>query len=125
MDLPNAVAALSALAQHTRLKVFRLLIEQGPEGMPATAIAEKIGVRQNLMSTHLNILSNKGLTTARRDGRRVYHAIDLDHTRALFSFLVQDCCHGGPEQCASLLDEILPLARCAQGGSSTEDPRKN
>lgn len=112
MDLSSVVSSLSALAQETRLKVFRMLMECGPEGMPATEIAEAVGIRQNLMSTHLNILATAGLTTARRDGRRVYHAVDLERTRALLSFIVQDCCNGQPEKCSALLDEILPLGCC-------------
>jgi len=114
MDTSTAVTALAALAQDTRLKVFRLLIEEGPEGLPATEIAERAGVRPNLMSAHLAALSNSGLTTSRRDGRRIIHAVDVDAVRALLSFLVQDCCRGHADACASLLEEILPLAekRC-------------
>lgn len=113
MDLSQTVTALGALAQETRLKVFRLLIEQGPEGMPATEIADRLGVRPNLMSTHLGALAQAGLTTSRRDGRRIIHAIDLEATRSLLSVLVEDCCHGQPEKCASLLDEIFPLKKCS------------
>lgn len=113
MDMPDVIAGLSALAQETRLRVFRLLIEAGPGGLPATEIADRLKVRQNLMSTHLSILSNAGLTQSRRDGRRVIHAIDLDATRRLFGYLVEDCCNGHPELCASLLNEILPEAEVA------------
>ncbi len=112
MDLSTAITAFGALAQESRMKVFRLLMEQGPEGMPATEIAEKIGVRQNLMSTHLRVLSNAGVTTTRRDGRKIYHAADFDKIRALISYLVHDCCQGQPEQCSRLLDEILPIQDC-------------
>lgn len=121
MDLSNTVVALSALAQETRLKVFRLLIEHGPDGLPATEIAERVGIRKNLMSTHLNTLSQAGLTTVRRDGRRLFHAIDVNATRALLSFLVQDCCNGHPDKCASLLDEILPLESCNSNYSIVQE----
>ena len=112
MDISNAVGALSALAQETRLKVFRLLIEAGPDGIPATQIADAVGVRQNLMSTHLAILAQAGLTRARRDGRNIFHAADLERTRDLLGYLVEDCCNGHPVRCAKLLDAILPLAEC-------------
>ncbi len=112
MELSTAVKSLAALAQETRLKVFRLLVESGPEGVGATEIADTLGVRHNLMSTHLAVLANAGLTTTRRDGRRIYHAVDLEAARALIGFLVEDCCQGRPEQCGPLLDEILPLAEC-------------
>ena len=108
MDIANATRALAALAQQTRLRVFRLLVEQGPEGMPATEIASELGVRQNLMSTHLSILANANITVARRDGRRVFHAVDFDHTRDLVGFLLEDCCHGSPDKCANFLDDLLP-----------------
>ena len=112
MELSNAVATLSALAQETRLKVFRLLIEHGETGLPATEIAAALDVRQNLMSSHLAILAGAGVTTSRREGRRVFHAIDLEAVRNLFGYLVQDCCQGDTEACQSLLDEILPLQEC-------------
>lgn len=112
MEISNAVSALSALAQETRLKVFRLLMAAGPAGLPATVIADALGVRQNLMSTHLNILAEAGLTTARRDGRFIYHAVDPAETRALLSFLVEDCCGGRPDQCAPLIDAVLPVDAC-------------
>lgn len=112
MEISNAVSALSALAQETRLKVFRLLMAAGPEGLPATAIAEEFGVRQNLMSTHLSVLAEAGLTRVRRDGRFIFHAADPAQTRALLSFLVEDCCHGQPEQCASLIEAAVPLEKC-------------
>lgn len=115
MEVSDAAAALSALAQETRLKVFRLLVRQGPEGVPATEIAEKLGVRQNLMSTHLTVLANAGLTRVRRDGRRIFHAIDLERTRELITFLVADCCNGCPDKCAVLLDAVLPLGDSCSG----------
>lgn len=93
--------------------------------MPATEIAERLGVRKNLMSTHLATLSQAGLTTSRRDGRQIFHAIDIEATRALLSFLVSDCCKGHPSKCASLLDEILPLESCSENSSIVQDISNN
>ncbi|MGF1543714.1 MAG: ArsR/SmtB family transcription factor [Parvularculaceae bacterium] len=120
MELTNAVRALSALAQETRLKVFRLLLEHGPEGAPATEIADALGVRQNLMSSHLTVLANAGLTRTRRDGRRVYHAVDFDAARDLIGYLVKDCCNGAPERCDPLLEAILPMAACGAEAEAVE-----
>lgn len=107
MDTSKVILGLSALAQDTRLQVFRLLMKEGADGLPATEIADRLGVRQNLMSTHLSILASAGLTTFRRDGRRMLHAVDIETTRSLLSFLVEDCCNGHPEACASLLDAAI------------------
>lgn len=125
MELSDVVASLGALAQETRLKVFRLLIRQGPEGLPATEIAETLGVRQNLMSTHLNVLAQAGLTTVRRDGRRIYHAVDLDRTRELITFLVSDCCNGCPDACELLLDKVFAPSRCTAEESFNQDILNN
>jgi DNA-binding transcriptional ArsR family regulator len=121
MDSSKIVGAFGALAQETRLAVFRLLMEEGPEGLPATEIADRLGVRPNLMSSHLGALGQAGLTTSRREGRRIIHAVDLTATRALLRFLVQDCCRGQPDACSSLLDEILPLGRCSSDTSIMQE----
>lgn len=101
MDQPEDKFA--ALAHETRLAVFRLLIRSGPDGLPATEIAENLGVRQNLMSVHLGTLARAGLTTTRREGRKIYHRIDMGAVRGLITFLVEDCCQGQPELCDPLL----------------------
>jgi DNA-binding transcriptional ArsR family regulator len=112
MEENAAVEALGALAQETRLRVFRLLIEQGPEGLPAGEIARRIGTPGNTMSTHLAILTRAGLLRSRREGRVVLYAVELPGIRALVAFLVEQCCGGRPEACAPLLDAALPLACC-------------
>jgi DNA-binding transcriptional ArsR family regulator len=106
MDERDTIAALAALAQPTRLKVFRRLVKAGPAGLPAGDIAEREGVPHNTMSTHLGILARAGLATWRRDGRSITYAADLEGTRRLLSFLVADCCNGHPEICAPLADII-------------------
>ncbi|ADM09885.1 putative transcriptional regulatory protein, ArsR family protein [Parvularcula bermudensis HTCC2503] len=112
MEISHAVAALGALAQQTRLRVFRLLITEGAKGLPATEIAARLGVRRNLMSAHLRALHQAGLSISRREGRQIYHAVDVAAVRHLLTFLVQDCCQGNADQCASLLNDILPLTGC-------------
>lgn len=100
MQLPVAVEALSALAQGSRLAVFRLLVRAGDAGMAAGDIAREIGVLPNTLSSHLTILGHAGLVRARRDGRSIIYAADYDTMRGLLGFLVEDCCAGRPEICA-------------------------
>ncbi len=109
-----ATEAFGALAQDTRLAVFRLLVEAGAEGMPAGEIARHLGVPHNTMSTHLAILARAGLVASRRESRSVIYAADYGGIRALIAFMVQDCCRGRPEVCAPLLDAALApaAARC-------------
>ncbi|MEL6366228.1 MAG: metalloregulator ArsR/SmtB family transcription factor [Pseudomonadota bacterium] len=120
MDVKLAVEQLAALAQETRLNAFRLLLERGQEGVPATEIAETLGVRQNLMSSHLGALARSGLTTTRRDGRRVYHAIDFEATRDLLVYLISECCAGDPAKCVPMVQDVL----AASGRVLDEESRR-
>ncbi len=97
-----AVLALSALAQETRLAVFRLLVREGPEGLAAGEIAARLGVTPATLSFHLAQLERAGLLSARRTGRRIFYALDREGTRGLISFLTEDCCQGRPEICGGL-----------------------
>jgi DNA-binding transcriptional ArsR family regulator len=103
MDSEAAIAALSALGQPSRLSVFKLLVRAGSEGMPAGDIARSVGTPPNTMSAHLNILESAGLISARRAGRTIFYAIEAAHLRALFGYLVADCCDGRPDLCAPLM----------------------
>jgi DNA-binding transcriptional ArsR family regulator len=110
MEMTQAINALAALAQESRLRVFRLLVRAGPEGMAAGDIAEQLGVPANTMSAHLAVLSRAGLIVSRKEGRSVIYAVDIEGTRKLLSFLVEDCCRGKPEVCRPLIASAL--ARC-------------
>lgn len=107
MDLLDAVSGLSALAQESRLKVFRLLVRKGRDGMAAGDIARTLNVPSNTMSSHLAILTRARLVKARKDGRSVIYAVDLEGTRGLLSFLVEDCCQGEPAICGPGIDSTL------------------
>ena len=100
--------AFAALAQPTRLAVFRLLIREGPEGLPAGEIARRLKVPQNTLSAHLSVLARGQLVRSRRKGRHVIYAADLEGVRQLILFLTRDCCHGRPEKCEALVDSLLP-----------------
>ena len=103
MDTDSIVRALSALAQPTRLSVFRMLMRAGLNGLPAGAIAEAAGVPSNTMSAHLAILSRAGLVTSQRQSRSIIYTVCLGEIRDVLSFLVDDCCGGHPEICAPLV----------------------
>jgi DNA-binding transcriptional ArsR family regulator len=107
MEIDSAVQALSALGQESRLRVFRLLVRRGPEGMPAGDIAEQLKVPANTMSSHLAVLSRAGLVASCKQGRSVIYAIDVVGTRKLLAFLVQDCCQGSPKICQPLIASAL------------------
>lgn len=106
MDKKNALSALGALGQETRLDVFRLLVEAGADGIQAGVIAETLGVRQNTLSSNLSILLNAGLVRSAREGRAIRYFADMETMRALLSFLLEDCCGGRPELCQPALAEL-------------------
>ena len=94
MDTNDAVDALAALAQDTRLSAFRLLVRAGHGGLPAGEIATALGVPHNTLSTHLAVLVRASLIGAERDGRRIIYRVDFDRARSVLEFLVADCCAG-------------------------------
>jgi len=106
MDNSQAIAAFAALAQPTRLDVFRLLVKAGGTGMSAGGIGEALGVKQNTMSANLAVLARSGLVRNEREGRTIRYHADIDGIRALLGFLMEDCCGGRAELCQPLIDEI-------------------
>ncbi len=102
METRTAVEAFGALAQETRLAVFRLLVQEGPDGLPAGVIAKRLGVTPSTLSTHLGLLTRAGLLSSARAQRQIFYAVDIAGTRRLLHFLTQDCCKGRPEICRDL-----------------------
>jgi DNA-binding transcriptional ArsR family regulator len=109
MKKTDAVAALAALAQDNRLDVFRLLVQAGPEGLPAGQVAQKLKLAPNTLTFHFDRLRDAGLVTVRREGRSMIYATRFATMNALLQFLTENCCQGsqagGAEQCA-------PVAAC-------------
>lgn len=101
-----AVDAFGALAHETRLSVFRMLVQAGPDGMIAGAIAEQQGVPPSTMSHHLATLERAGLVQSTRESRLIHYRADYPGMRRLLTFLMQDCCQGVPEMCADLVAEF-------------------
>ncbi|HET9699381.1 MAG TPA: metalloregulator ArsR/SmtB family transcription factor [Burkholderiales bacterium] len=100
MKKSGALAALGALAQETRLELFRLLVQFAPDGLPAGEIAEKLGVPAPTLSFHLKELSRAGLIEYRSEGRFVIYRARVDVLQELIGFLTDNCCQGAPDQCA-------------------------
>ena len=94
MEKSDAVAALAALAQDNRLDVFRLLVQAGPEGMPAGAVAEALDLAPNTLTFHFDRLRTAGLVTVRREGRSMIYAAQFETMNALLGFLTENCCGG-------------------------------
>jgi ArsR family transcriptional regulator len=106
MDNLDAIAALAALAQSTRLDTFRLLVRREPDGVPAGELARQIAVPQNTMSAHLAVLARAGLIVGERQSRSIIYRARLDHFREVALFLLKDCCGGRPEICAPLVADL-------------------
>ncbi len=107
METTTAVKQLSALAQDSRIEVFRLLVKAGADGLAAGEIARRLRTAANTMSAQLLVLSNAGLVRARRDGRSIIYSVRFEAMRDLLVYLTEDCCGGRAEVCA-------PLAEIAQ-----------
>lgn len=99
MEKQNAVAALGALAQGSRLDIFRVLIEAGAEGLPAGRIGEQLGLPSATLSFHLNQLRQAGLVTFRRAGRSLIYAAEYGTMNDLLGYLTENCCQGDPSAC--------------------------
>ena len=94
MEIDKAITALGALAQETRLALFRLLVAAGPAGLPAGAIALRLAVPPTTLSFHLNLLRHAGLIDFRRQGRTLTYAAQFPAMNALLAYLTENCCRG-------------------------------
>ncbi len=115
MKTAQAVSALAALAQETRLSVFRLLVEAGPRGLPAGQIAERLAVPPATLSFHLKELSHAGLVHGRQAGRFMIYSADFERMAALMTFLTNNCCKGMPSECLETMETALSRC-CAPSG---------
>ncbi len=94
MQTQSALAALSALAQESRLAIFRLLVQTGPDGLAASRIAEQLGIAPSSLSFHLKELAHAELVVARQEGRFIIYAAQIGSMNALIGFLTENCCGG-------------------------------
>lgn len=114
MEKINAITALAALAQENRLDVFRLLIEAGPDGMPAGDVAKALDLAPNTLTFHFDRLRVAGLVTVRRDGRSMIYAAQFDTMNQLLGYLTDQCCGGQPEKCAPAKCAPSPSAKATK-----------
>ena len=99
MKLNDAVTVLGSLAQPARLKIFRLLVKQGEDGLCAGDISKRLNVAKPTLSFHLKELANAGLIASEKSGRSVIYSLRPKRMQQLMSFLMEDCCHGRPDLC--------------------------
>jgi len=107
----EAATCLSALAHEQRLAIFRLLVREGPSGLPAGVIADTVGATPTGASFHLKELDRAGLIRATRVGRYIRYAVHFDKMRQLLTFLTEDCCQGQPELCGSTIKKSRKLCK--------------
>ena len=119
MEISNVVGALAALAQDTRLAVYRLLVEHAPDGLPAGQVAERLGIPPPSLSFHLKELSRAGLVLSRQEGRFVWYRADLDAMNGLMAYLTEICCRASaacapscaPARAARPVAVAMPVSR--------------
>jgi DNA-binding transcriptional ArsR family regulator len=99
MEMKTALSAFSALSQEVRLDVLKRLVQAGPAGLAAGALAEAAGVAPPTMSFHLKELAAGGLVLSRKEGRNIFYAANYGGIRALVEYLMADCCQGDPRLC--------------------------
>ena len=122
MEIKEAGSALAALAQETRLGIFRLLIEAGPEGVSVGRIGEKLKIPGATLSFHLKELARSGLVSSRQEKQFFYYSVDFARMAALMTFLTQNCCQGMPEDCLSGVENALSRC-CAPSSTKAKKPK--
>ena len=111
MEKPDAIAALGALAQESRLDMFRLLVQTGTEGLQPSQIGERLGVPANTLSFHLKELKHAGLVTFRREGRALFYVAEYDTMNALLAYLTENCCQGDADACGVGICDTTTLVK--------------
>src|SRR4051794_24581846 len=109
MDERQALDAFAALAQDTRLRIVRLLVTAGPDGLPAGAVGEAVGASSSNLSFHLKELERAGLIQSRRASRSIIYSAVYPALSGLIQFLMRDCCQGHPKVC---IPAVMALAAC-------------
>jgi ArsR family transcriptional regulator, arsenate/arsenite/antimonite-responsive transcriptional repressor len=111
MEISIAVSALSALAQESRLEIFRFLVQAGKNGVPAGKVGERLDMPLSTLSFHLNQLKQAGLILCRREGRTLFYSTNYESMNDLMAYLTENCCQGQAEDCDS-------PAACAPAGKT-------
>src|SRR5919199_160563 len=119
METKDVLPALSALAHETRLAIFRLLVETGPEGVPVGKIGERLGTAPATLSFHLKELGNAALATTRHEGRFIYCSANFATMNGLLAYLTENCCGRGTDFVPCCVPEPQPTEGEAYGATNT------
>src|SRR5271154_3390825 len=114
MKTPAVIGALGALAHQHRLAIYRLLVQRGPEGLPARAIGERVGLVPSSLTFHLQNLQRAGLITQRRDSRQLIYSADFAVMNGLVGYLTENCCGNSGSQCCPPALAVKPAKRAAK-----------
>jgi ArsR family transcriptional regulator len=117
MERSDAITALAALAQESRLDIFRLLVQAGADGLPAGRIGERLGLPSATLSFHLNQLKQAGLVTFRRDGRSLIYAAEYAAMNGLLAYLTENCCQGDATGCGVGVRDSSALVKPDEGSA--------
>src|SRR5579862_7646869 len=108
MKTARAIDALAALAHEHRLAIYRLLVQRGPEGLPAGAIGEHVGLVPSSLTFHLQNLQRAGLIAQRRDSRQLIYSVDFAVMNGLVGYLTENCCGNGSAECSTACTPAQP-----------------
>ncbi len=111
LDAPTAIAALAALAQESRLEIFRKLVELAPDGSTPTELVDALGIAPALLSFHLKTLLHAGLVSSEHSGRSIRYRAQIGAVQALAGYLLENCCAGEAAQCAPAAPACVPARR--------------
>jgi ArsR family transcriptional regulator, arsenate/arsenite/antimonite-responsive transcriptional repressor len=111
MNTTKVVEALGALAHEHRLAIFRLLVERGPEGLPAGTIADRLGLVPSSLTFHLQNLQRAGLIVQRRESRHLFYSADFAAMNELVGYLTENCCAGSSTECGVACEPAQPVKR--------------
>lgn len=125
MENKTAVSALGALAQETRLAIFRLLITAGADGVSAGRIGDELEVPGATLSFHLKELVQSGLVSSRQEKQFIYFAVDYERMAELMTFLTQNCCQGMPQKCLTVVETALESCCAPAKGTKTRAKRRS
>ena len=110
MEQETAIEAFAALAQSSRMTIYRLLVQAGPDGFQAGEIARRLGIVPSTLSGHMAILKRAGLVKSKRHQREIHYSADLGAMNELVGFMLADCCSGQVENCSEILTLLGPPA---------------
>jgi ArsR family transcriptional regulator, arsenate/arsenite/antimonite-responsive transcriptional repressor len=114
MKTPAVIEALGALAHEHRLAIYRLLVQRGPDGLPAGAIGQRVGLLPSSLTFHLQNLQRAGLIAQRRESRQLIYSADFTVMNGLVGYLTENCCGNGGSECCPPIQAVKPAKHAAK-----------